>query len=117
MLSISKSARTKCNWLTNARKLPYKTDLCSVLIIKYPPELVQSELTKAIGLPEDYNKNVDKNNFPTSTDLRIPGQAHASEIGNIEDGLSGIEISEDMQKNRFQQVNEPKQKADFRTEV
>jgi hypothetical protein len=49
--------------------------------------------------------------------LRIPGQAHSSEIGNIEDGLSGIEISEDMQKNRFQQVNEPKQKADFRTEV
>jgi len=43
------------------------------LIIKNVAELVQSGLTKAIGTPEDYNKNLEKDNFPTNTDLRIPG--------------------------------------------
>jgi hypothetical protein len=36
-----------------------------------------------------------------STDLRIPGMIRPSEIGNIEDALSGIEISEEINKDRF----------------
>lgn len=66
------------------------------MILKFAPKLIKTGLTKVIGVPEDYKKNVEKNNFPTSTDLRIPGLSRPSDIENIEDALSGIEISEEM---------------------
>jgi len=43
-----------------------------VMIIRQAPELVKTGLTKAIGEPEDYNKNLERGNFPLNTDIRIP---------------------------------------------
>lgn len=55
---------------------------------------METGLTKAIGAPEDYNKNLDKGNFPMNTDLRIPGRRQSEEAGSIEDALEGIELSD-----------------------
>jgi hypothetical protein len=42
------------------------------LILKSAPELVATGMSKAIGAPEDYQKNAAKNLFPTNYDLKIP---------------------------------------------
>jgi len=62
--------------------------------VKHPFELVQSELSKTIGIPEDILKNLEKNFFPTNTDIKIPGLARKSSVGSIEDALNDIELSE-----------------------
>jgi hypothetical protein len=61
------------------------------LIIKQAPELVASGLDKAIGAPEDYNKNLDKDRFP-NVDLTIPSNRKSS-INDLEDALDGIDLS------------------------
>jgi hypothetical protein len=64
-----------------------------VLIIKQAPGLVASGLEKAIGAPEDYNKNLDKGRFP-DLDLTIPSNKENSG-SQIKDALESIDISED----------------------
>ena len=51
--------------------------------MKHPFELDQSELTKSIGIPEDILKNLEKNFFPSNTDIKIPGLARKSSVGSI----------------------------------
>jgi len=45
-----------------------------VLILKQAPELIASGLDQAIGAPEDYNKNLDNNRFPTDVDVSVPAK-------------------------------------------
>jgi len=68
--------------------------VCRVIIIKHAPELVVSGLDKVIGAPEDYNKNLEKGRFPTDLDLTIP-RKRTSSIGNLEDALESIDLSEE----------------------
>lgn len=60
--------------------------------MKAAVELVQSDLKKDIGAPEDYNKNLDKNNFPVSTDIRIP--ANRSSMLSIGEALEDLDLVE-----------------------
>lgn len=66
----------------------------SVLIIKQAPDLVATGLEKAIGAPEDYNKNLDKGRFPTDLDLKIPVR-RTSSVADLEEALEGIDLSDD----------------------
>jgi hypothetical protein len=72
--------------------------LSRVLILKYPFELVRTGITKAIGAPEDYLKNQKNNNFPTTTDLRLPVSSSSgmlsSETSQIEVALLGMDLSD-----------------------
>ena len=42
------------------------------MILKHPLERVSDKVTKVIGEPEEYFKNLQKSYFPTHTDIRIP---------------------------------------------
>lgn len=66
------------------------------MIIRSALELVQTGLTKAIGEPEDYNKNLERGNFPPNTNIKLPEETRDSgldDLGEIEDALVGIEQS------------------------
>ena len=43
-------------------------------------------------MPEDYNKNLEKNNFPVSTDIRIP--TNRQSMLTIGDALEDLELIE-----------------------
>lgn len=65
-----------------------------MLIIKQAPQLVASGIEKAIGAPEDYNKNLDGGRFPDDLDITIPTKQQSSGP-HIEDALESIDISDD----------------------
>ena len=75
-----------------------------MLIIKQAPDLLTTGLTKAIGSPEDYNKNLEKNNFPGFTDIRIPNlkqrNNRESDISQLEDALNGFDLSDRREENK-----------------
>jgi len=68
--------------------------------LKGAPELVATGMSRAIGAPEDYQKNAAKNSFPTNFDLRIPTAINANEVPMIEAKLKKLEI-EETKRDRF----------------
>jgi hypothetical protein len=98
MLSTSTSANVKSKLSTKNRK--YFTEVLitppfpnRVLIIKHAVELVATDLTAAIGAPEDYNKNLEKGRFPDNTDITIPSDKRQSSAP-IEVKMDNINLSE-----------------------
>ena len=53
-----------------------------------------SGLDKPIGAPEDYNKNLDKNRFPSDIDITVP-KKRSSSVGNLEEDFEGIDLGDD----------------------
>ena len=62
------------------------------MIIKHQIELVATGLTKAIGSPEDIDKNLEKGNFIIGTDLSIPNTDEKP--SSLEEGMGGIDLNE-----------------------
>lgn len=62
------------------------------MVLKTPPECYGKHLVKEIGSPQDYSKNKESGNFPSSYDLRIPAsrETDSNNANNLnEDDLAG----------------------------
>lgn len=69
-----------------------------------------SNLKAAIGTPEDYNKNLDKNNFPMNTNIALPDECE----GVISD-LEGFDLGdkEEERKSQMPSINAAKDEDQY----
>lgn len=56
-----------------------------VMVLKSPPQLLQTDLQGPIGAANDYHLNVEQDNFEKSTDIRIPGKEQPPEEPSVND--------------------------------
>jgi len=71
------------------------------MVLKEAPEVFGKHLCRNIGNPQDYVKNKESGNFPTSYDLRVPLSREASDgldEGDISGALDDMALSANTSK-------------------